>query len=183
MTEELTAEFEGLATAGSDLEFTFPAGGGIVEITGENGCGKSEVLHSAEVVISGAGKLNKRDKAKVGRAAICGAVVTIKKITKHTGELEVHGVGDLDIAVLHSPGKADPVVNDSIRIKALVRLSKRKADITQFHDLIEGGREAFVRLVDESANEKTDLVEMSGMVKRCFDLVCLFSVCVFSVCV
>lgn len=167
-TQPLTASFDGLGPEGSDLEFTFPEGGGIVEIVGENGCGKSEILHHAEVVISGNGKLNKRDKSANGTAEICGAKVTVKRLTKRTGELEVSGVGDLDIAVLHDPGKTDPVVNDAQRIKALVRLSNRKAEIEQFYDLV-GGREKFDEIVDESARKKSDLVDMSGIVKRGFE--------------
>jgi len=166
--DPLTAKFEGLAAAGSDLEFEFPPGGGVVIVQGPNGCGKSEILHHAQVVLSGDGKLNKRDKAKTGSAEIAGRKLVVKKLTRTTGDLEVEGVGDLDIGVLHSPGKIDPVASDSIRIKALVRLSKVAAEIDQFYRLA-GGEKAFDELVDASAREKTDLVEMAGLVKRGFE--------------
>lgn len=140
---------------------------GLHVLRGKQGCGKSTVLRTVQLVTDGRTDQTptKRDGAKRGEATVAGKTVKISKQIREEGELTVDGLGDLDLTVLHSPKFNDAATRDRYRIKALVRLSGVKADASLFHDLL-GGRESFDELVDAAATETDDLVEMSAKVKR-----------------
>jgi len=155
-----------------EFEFGLPSGGGLVVLLGPQGCGKSQTLHAVDVLTSGRGTVPKRDGAAAGEVEGLGRTARVKKQTRITGELEVSGVGDLDIAELHTPRFKTAEARDRHRIKVLVRLSGTPADITLFLCLLSDNRELFDSIITEATRESEDLVEMAARVKRDIEQVC-----------
>jgi hypothetical protein len=164
MTSTITVKNIGPVT---DFSTELTKGGGLHVLDGPNGCGKTTILRTIEVLSTGNGKLDKKDGAKQGEASGFGRVLKVKKRTTHTGDIEVEGL-DLDIATLHTPPRKTAAGRDAVRIQSLVMLTGCEPSIDLFYPLAES-REAFDEIVDESARTSTDLVSMSGIVKRSFE--------------
>lgn len=144
---------------------------GIHVLLGDHGAGKTTILRTVQLATDGradGGKPTKRDGAKKGEATVAGKTITIGKSIREEGELSLEGLGDLDLAGLHSPKFLDASTRDRHRIKALVRLAGVEADPALFHELL-GGREAFDAIVDAAATETDDLVEMAAKIKRAIE--------------
>lgn len=143
---------------------------GLHILYGKQGDGKTTILRTAQLAVNGTvgTKPTKRDGAKNGEATIAGKTLRISRVVREEGELEVEGLGDLDITAIHSPSYNDAKTRDKYRIKSLVRLSGVRADITLFYELV-GGRQEFDAIVDVAASETDDLVEMAGRVKRAIE--------------
>lgn len=149
-----------------EFEHTMEAPG-LHVLKGKHGVGKSICLRSVQLATDGRTdtRPTKRDGTKRGEVTVAGKTLRITSQIREEGDLSVEGLGDLDLAGLHSPRYDKPETRDRHRIKALTRLAGVEANATLFHDLT-GGRERFEKLVDADALKTDDLVEMAGRVKR-----------------
>lgn len=161
-----------ISNVGPVIEFEYEmAEPGLHVLCGDHGVGKSTVLRTIQLATDGradGGKPTKADGAKRGEAAVAGKRILIGKSVREEGELELEGLGDLDLAGLHSPHYLDARTRDKHRIRALVRLAGVEADASLFHDLV-GGKGLFDSIVDTAATETDDLVEMAAKVKRAIE--------------
>lgn len=143
---------------------------GVTELRGQQGCGKTTILHTVELATTGksTGKVSKRDGTRRGEAEIAGRTLKVSRTTRYEGELEFEGLGEFDISELHSPREKSLAPRERKRIKTLLQLAEAKADPSMFYDLL-GGKEQFEQIVDAESLQMDDLVEMSGKVKRAID--------------
>lgn len=171
MAGDLTGQFQReivIQNVGAIVKCVIPApeGGGIVELLGLNGKGKSTALEAIESMTGRKNDLSMRDGTTKGTAEGLGVTLTIGRSTRVSGEAEVSSLeGKLSIADLVDPGLVDPMRADQRRIKALVTLAGAKADVAQFYDLL-GGETGFFEACGTDAAEAADLVEMAAIVKR-----------------
>lgn len=149
-------------------EFSYTLGApGLHVLRGHQGAGKTTILRTAQLAADGRTdvKPTSRDGVARGEATIAGKTLVISRRIREEGEISVDGLGDLDIAALHSPKYVDAKTRDRHRIRTLVRLGRADADIALFHDLLPS-KEIFEEIVPSEAAETTDLVEMAAQVKR-----------------
>jgi DNA repair exonuclease SbcCD ATPase subunit len=140
---------------------------GLYVLRGRQGAGKTTILRTVQLAADGRADVTptKRDGAKKGEATIAGKTIRIAKQIREEGDLTVEGLGDLDIAALHSPKYLEPATRDKHRIKVLVRLAGLTADASLFH----GGLTQFESVVQADALKTDDLVEMAARVKRAIE--------------
>lgn len=151
------------------LTLKIPTDGGVVCFRGRNGAGKSHALGAIDAALTHKGTAPLRDNSLRGQVVAHGITMTIGKSTRRAGEAEVHTLGDrLNIADLVDPGIQDPEKADAHRIRALVTLLGVKADPAIFYELL-GGAERFDSIVPPTAAEQSDLIAMSGVVKRALE--------------
>lgn len=112
-------------------------GGGIIEISGDHGTGKSTALAAIQAAVRGEGKLTLRDGQDRGGLTFHGAKITVTAgSTRHRGELEVESIeGKFSLRDLIDPGIKDDDRADAASIKALVELSGAKADASLFESI------------------------------------------------
>lgn len=144
-----------------------PDDGGVVELLGRNGQGKSQLLNATERLL-GVGKTTVTNRDSTIRGSLEGLGVRLsvsKGGTRRTGDLEVVGLEHrLDLATFIDPQIDNPESADRKRIAALMALSGVTADSTRFHRLT-GGSEKFATLVDAKVEKMTDVVEIAKQVK------------------
>lgn len=153
---------------GPVIEFEYKmTGPGLHVLRGKQGAGKTTVLRTVQLATDGRTdiKPTKRDATRRGEATVAGKVLTIAKRIQEEGAITVDGLGDLDIAALHSPKFKTAVIRDRHRINVLLRLIGVAADASRFHDVV-GGADAFREIVSTHDLETDDLVEMAARIKR-----------------
>ncbi len=150
------------------LTIPLPVGGGLVVLTGDNGCGKSEALQAVRALMGDKDAkkhLEPRDGTKKGSVEGCGVTISLGRVNRETGELTVAGLEDrLDISDLVDPGIDDPNAADARRLKSLLKVSGVTANIDLFSGLLGDTYE-----IDESVLKERDLIKMAGGVKRHFE--------------
>ena len=139
---------------------------GLHVVKGPNGSGKSTLERTIEFATTGvrSQQLQKRDGTPRGEASIAGAVIRVTKQVRVEGELEVEGLGDLNLSKLCDPGIKDQALADAERIRTLNRLAGTKADAKLFYDIF-GGKEQFDKLASPLTMNTSDLVEMAMRAK------------------
>lgn len=162
-----------IADVGPVVEFAYTMDEpGLHVLIGDHGSGKSTVLRTMQELLGERADVRptKRDGAKRGTAEFAGKTIAItaQRITED-GELTIDGLGDLNIAELHTPrfDKAD--TRDKHRIRALLRLAGTKADASLFYRVFGEGdsaKERFEKYVPTDALKTDDLVELWARVKR-----------------
>jgi hypothetical protein len=153
----------------TEFEYEF-SGPGLHILRGKQGAGKTTVLRTAQLAVDGRTdvKPTKRDGSPRGEAVVCGKRLRIAKQVREEGEINVDGLGDLNIADLHAPKYQDPSTRDKHRIKTLVRLCGVQADASLFHDLL-ADQQTFDGIVPADSLSTDDLVEMAARVKRAIE--------------
>lgn len=143
---------------------------GLHVLRGHQGAGKTTILRTVQLAADGRTDIrpSNRDDTRRGEANIAGKTLLITKRVREEGEISVDGLGDLDIANLHTPKFVDPATRDRHRIKTLVKLAGAPADASLFYDLLKN-REAFDEIVPADATSTDDLVEMAAKVKRAIE--------------
>jgi energy-coupling factor transporter ATP-binding protein EcfA2 len=144
-----------------------PERGGVVELLGHNGAGKSQLLAATERMLGvGKSQITNRDNTLRGSLEGLGIKLSVSRGgTRRTGELEVVSLEHrLDLATFIDPQIDSPDAADRRRIAALMALSGVTADSTRFHRLV-GGAEKFAALVDAKVEKMTDIVEVAKQVK------------------
>jgi hypothetical protein len=161
--DEITAQNVGPV---EHLSLPVPAGGGVIEITGRNGAGKSELIDAVGALAGGKCDVTRRDGTQEGKLSGMGVTIRFRGRVSRSGELEAESLeGKLSPADLVDPKLKTPEAADERRIKALLQLAGVEADATLFHELV-GGQAEFERLVTPSAIETDDLILMASRIKR-----------------
>lgn len=143
---------------------------GLHVLRGQQGAGKSTCLRLAQLAADGRTdpKPTKRDGAVAGEAIVGGKRLVITKRIEESGELGVDGLGDLNIADLHTPRFLEPKTRDRHRISTLVRLGGIKAEASMFHSLV-GTADMFNKVVSADLLTTDDPVDMGARVKRALE--------------
>ncbi|MFH0810937.1 MAG: hypothetical protein V2A77_10805 [Pseudomonadota bacterium] len=138
-----------------------------MRIIGANGTGKSTALEAIQDMVSGRKTaIEPRDGQRQARVTWGTATMTVGRSTRRSGELACLTLeGKLDLSDLVDPGLKEALAADARRIKALVGLSGRKADLSAYHELV-GGRATFEALVKLDTLSCTDPVDLAARVKR-----------------
>ena len=148
--------------------FLVPVQPGCTEIQGTCGLGKSLTLEMVNVLADGDQK--DRLKATAGQAGTkvkgLGVTLTItpSRVTSK-GDLEVGASEDYPLEGLIYPPRQGETEKNEYGIKCFVRMSKAKADPTEFHHLIGTAKE-FSAVIPPEAVKTNDLVDMANKVKR-----------------
>lgn len=146
------------------LVIPVPEAGGLVEVRGTHGLGKSTAADAIQRTLRQDGRLELRDGAERGSVSIGGAVARVTRgKTLHGGELLVeHIEGRFSLSDLIDPGLKDPERADASRVKALVELSGAKADASLFDGLSPE--------VDPTKIKADDLIQLSSKLKAELEL-------------
>jgi energy-coupling factor transporter ATP-binding protein EcfA2 len=150
------------------LAFPVPEDGGVVELLGENGCGKSRALEAINALVTGKnGEVEHRDGVVAGEVKGFNAILKVARRATRAGELEVTSLeGRFSVLDLVDPKIKSPEAADAKRIKALVQLAGgASADPALFYPLL-GGQEAFQDLVSTKTMATDDLVTLAARIKR-----------------
>ena|GEM_PF-1769994 len=142
--------------------------GHITVLRGSNGTGKTHALSAVNAFASGKdkGSVPLRDGAKKGRVEFGGVRLSVQKVNRMKGELDVATIeGKFSIDDLVSPGVKDPEAADAKSIKALIGLLSPEAAASLFFDLFEC-QEEFESIVSPDSIKGDDLVKMAAAIKR-----------------
>ncbi|GIW60029.1 MAG: hypothetical protein KatS3mg087_1095 [Patescibacteria group bacterium] len=141
---------------------------GVVVLRGRNGVGKSHALAAVDALVSGRGRPPCRDGAQQGVVDGVGARLTIGRSARRTGEAEVITLeGRLDISQLVQPPIKDEEAADRQRIKALIQLSGKSANVEDFELILPPGINVYDLIDAEDA--KDDPVVVAGRIKRALE--------------
>lgn len=157
----------------------FPTGGGVVELRGANGIGKSTTLDAIRATLTGDGTkdLSVRRGAPTGSVEAFGLTLRLGKRTSRSGELEVESIEtQLDLSKLVDPGLKDDSAADARRLKEVVGLVSISPEaVTAKLAALLPTREEFDRLVPASdlSSAEGDVLLMAERVKRKLDLAAL----------
>lgn len=168
---ELKVEIENI---GPVTEFSAELKPGLNLLVGKQGAGKSTILRTLELAAGGdAAPVTKRDgTAGAGIATIGGRTLKINKVTRSEGELGVEGVGDVDLASLHTPRFDKPEARDKARIKSLLAVSGTKGSLDLFRQRLSeavGEDVADAVLGKVVLPKDPDATELARLVKAAVD--------------
>jgi len=165
-----------ISNAGPIKQFAFeiPEAGGVVEILGYNGVGKTHALNAIEAWATRKGKVPIRDGATAAEVeafgpGFDGITARFSRKSTFTGTLDLELLeGKFDLGDLIDPGLQNPQAADSRRIKALIQLAtgEEVAKPELFYELLPGGKEEFELEISLRAQSETDVVNMAAQVKR-----------------
>lgn len=147
------------------MSIPVPADGGVVQLLGPNGCGKSSVLEAVDSLVTGQGRPTVRDGAPLAEVSAFGATLRVGRRLSRLGELEISSLEGFTIADIVDPKLKDPEAADAKRIKSLLRLTDAKSNVEQFYPLL-GAQEDFEFYVNTKSLATDDIVEMAGAIKR-----------------
>ncbi len=148
------------------LEIEVPEGGGVVEITGANGVGKSIVLEAVDALAGAKPEFSRRDGCDKSLVTGFGATLTLTRAASRRGRLDCIAIeGSDEVATLIDPGIKDPEKADARRIKALLILIAAEVGQDAF-DALPGSE-----FIDWDSVDRADSVAMAASVKRQFQKV------------
>ncbi|HMI91954.1 MAG TPA: hypothetical protein VK509_11350, partial [Polyangiales bacterium] len=147
------------------LDIPIPEGGGVVVLRGASGQGKSLALHAVEALTGSGGRPVTRDGAAGAHLSGLGAILTVGRRSTVAGELEVSALSGEDPSELVDPQIISPEAADAARIKALLRLSKKTLNASDFAGLV-GGDDRLRELCRETSLEAKEAVTIAGNIKR-----------------
>lgn len=153
----------------AQLSIPIPEFGGVVEITGDNGSGKSQAQAAVAALSAGTGTVSVRDGAPGALVEGLGVRLTVGRRAAHTGELALHGLEGPDPSLLVDPGIKDRGAAHAERIRALCKLAHAELDRAAFIALV-GGPEEFARIVKPESLDKGDVPSVAAAVKRDLEL-------------
>lgn len=166
MTKEIIIENDGPI---KQFRFTVPEQGGVVELLGWHGVGKSHALNAIQQTITHGKDVPPRDGASAAEVEVFGITARFGRRSTFTGDLECEILdGRFDLGDIIDPGRQDPKAADSRRIKALIQLAtgEETAKPELFYELLPGGKEEFEQEVSLRAQSETDIVNMAAQIKR-----------------
>ena len=169
----MTYEIE-LEEIGPVKEFSHSLEHGLNVLYGNHGSGKTTILRTVQLAVDGRTDVNptKTDGAKSGKATVAGKTLKISRAVRKEGDLEIEGLGELNLMELHSPNYKDAVTRDKYRIKTLATLAGAECKIEDFYPLL-GGKNNFEHRIDVDSVQSDDIVEMAAKVKRAIDKLAL----------
>ena len=166
MTKQIIVENDGPVKR---LTFSAPEEGGVVELLGYHGVGKSHVLNALQQTISHGKNVPARDGTSAAEVEVFGVTARFGRRSTYSGELTCEVLeGKFNLGDLIDPGLQNPQAADSRRIKALIQLAtgEEVAKPELFYELLPGGKEEFELEVSLRAQSETDVVNMAAQVKR-----------------
>jgi DNA repair exonuclease SbcCD ATPase subunit len=164
MTSEITAR-----NIGPVREFSIPLreGGGLTELVGINGAGKSSILAALQRAMGGNADVAKTDGSLRGALEVCGVKLMVTGSgARRSGELEAASIeGRFDISDIVDPGIKSPEAADLARAKAILEVTGKKPDLELFKASCGGASLIEAVATDPTRNAKS-LVEMATHLKR-----------------
>jgi hypothetical protein len=152
-----------------DFSVPVPERGGVIEISGRNGSGKSIALSAIVALVTGEGSVSVRDGAQRGSIEGLGVRMTFGRRTAHSGEFELHALEGPDPSMLVDPGIKDRAAAHAERIRALCKLAHAEVNREAFVALL-GGPDKFARIVKPESLSKGDVPSVAAAVKRDIEL-------------
>lgn len=122
------------------LSIPWPEGGGVVELLGDNGVGKTQATNAVAALLAGKGAVEMRRGSLGGSVIGLGAALsTGGSRTKRTGELVVHSFeGGGNPSAFIDPRIQDPAAADAVRLGELCSLLCVKPDRMAYAALVGG---------------------------------------------
>lgn len=155
------------------FEFQLLPKGGILELHGDNGIGKSHVQRAVSALFGADVNLSVRDGQELGSVSLGkGRVRVATRQTRSGGDPTSLGVLHLEdqysIDKLINPGLKDEVRNDQHRIKTLVQLSGGTVPWSSYEELVSHDA-GYDRVSIEEAKEIGDTVAKNEAIKVIFE--------------
>ena len=98
----------------------FPEEGGVTELQGQNGAGKTETLEALNVAMSRSGRLNRNRDSDVASVTIDDAIVMLRQKQTMTGDLELAVLpGKFSVDTIVDPDIDDEPRADAARMRAI----------------------------------------------------------------
>ena len=151
------------------FSIVLPDEGGVTELRGENGAGKTEALEAIEALTTGRGELNRNRAAPEASVELDGCIARIRQRKTVSGELEFELLaGKFGIDDFVHPGIDKPDRADMHRIKVLASMADANPEtvIASMQALV-GGKELFESLVPGAklADCGNDILAIAATVK------------------
>lgn len=162
-----TIRIEGIGPIRDAIEFELPEGGGIVPLLGSNGAGKSTALRAVQRLTDGTIPLEPTDGLDRGIVEGLGVRLTVGKLTRASGRLEVHSLDGVNPMLLVDPGFKEPIRNDEERVRVLCRLIKVRLENEAFAGLV-GGLDELRAVVAPKSLTIDDAVDKTAAFRRDF---------------
>ena len=163
--KKLEPTIQGIGPIKEPLTLPLPEAGGLVTLSGTHGLGKSTVLRTIEALLGQKTDLSVNDDSAAGKAEGFGAILTVGKSTRRSGEAVFSVLdGRFTIADLADPGISDPEARNRHRIKALLQLAGARADITLFDQIVDPDDRAVV--LKPETFKRDDLIALANSIKR-----------------
>jgi energy-coupling factor transporter ATP-binding protein EcfA2 len=151
------------------LDIQVPEQGGVVVLTGPNGCGKTTALNAiAEATQKGAGgKLTPRDGAKAGYIDAFGVTLKVGARVTRKGSLEITPLDSkLSPATLVDPGLKSADAADAARVRAVLRILGVVPTMSMFAELLKVGELASKDIEDAFDGQDVDVVAYAKEVQK-----------------
>ena len=160
-----------LENCGPVKHLVIPVQPGATVLRGASDLGKSETIKAVSRLAGGREDVTCTAGEAQGFVEGFGVRLGLGKVTRRTGQLEVLAIEDgFGLGTLiDGDNLATAEAADRARIKALLRISGAKADLSRFHALLPGGKAAFERHVQAKDVQTDDPVEMAGRIKRAME--------------
>ncbi len=160
-----------LENCGPVARLTIPVQSGATILRGASDLGKSETIKAVSRLAGGREDVTCKAGEAKGYVEGFGVRLGLGRTTRRTGELTALAIEDgFGLGTLiDGDNLATAEAADRARIKALLRISGAKADLTKFHALLPGGKAAFEKHVQAKDVETDDPVEMAGRIKRALE--------------
>lgn len=155
------------------FEFELLPEGGVLELRGDNGIGKSHVQKAVSALFGADVDLSVRDGQELGSVSYGkGRVRVATRQTRSGGSPTSLGIVHLEdqysIGKLIDPGLKDEVRNDQHRIKTLVQLSGGKVPWASYAELVSHDA-GYDRVSIDAAKEIPDTVAQNEEIKAIFE--------------
>ena len=143
------------------LNIEVPEGGGVVEILGANGCGKSTALEAVDALAGAKPEFSRRDGCDESLVTGFGATLKLTRAASRRGRLDCIAIeGSQEAATLVDPQIKDPEKADFRRTQALLRLIAAEVKEDAFNEL------AGAEFIDWESVDRSDSVAMAASIKR-----------------
>lgn len=152
------------------IRIPVPENGGVVELLGTNGAGKTNLLNTIRRMGGADMDVSVRDGEDSASVEAPGIKMVFGKRTKAAGELELLSFESFaDISDLVEPHIDDKLSADKKRIHVLLKMSGVKPDKEMFSALLNGSMEKFSDVILSTDIIEDDIVATAAKVKRRFE--------------
>lgn len=145
-----------------------PTGGGVIELNGRNGSGKSILLRAIDLASDRkADPVTPKDGYTEGKLSLPGVVLRVSRKSRKDGQLDFETIeGKLSISEVIDPELVDPKAADAKRIKAVLATSGAEADKRKFYRIATGGPKEWNEVIQDDTLEASDYVDLAKLIKR-----------------
>lgn len=145
-----------------------PTGGGVIELNGRNGSGKSILLRAIDLASDRkADPVTPKDGHTEGKLSLPGVVLRVSRKSRKDGQLDFETIeGKLSISEVIDPELVDPKAADAKRIKAVLATSGAEADKRKFYRIAKSGPKEWNAIIQDDTRDAADYVDMAKLIKR-----------------